>query len=61
MPTDTVAHVTAVSGFCILDGRNHGAYVSRFAQDAATLVRNGFWLDPDASEAVSRSANAAVR
>jgi hypothetical protein len=58
VPTDTVAHVTAVSGFCILDGfnipftatqlaplyRNHGAYVSRFAQDAATLVRNGFWL-----------------
>ena len=74
VPFDTAAHTTLFSGSCILDGynipfsdaqlgqlyRNHGAYVSRFAQDAATLVRNGFWLDPDASEAVSRAANAAV-
>jgi hypothetical protein len=74
VPFDTAAHTTLFSGSCILDGynipftdaqlgqlyRNHGAYVSRFARDAATLVRNGFWLDPDASEAVSRAANAAV-
>ena len=40
---------------------DHRAEIGAFAQDAATLVRNGFWLDPDASEAVSRAANAAVR
>jgi hypothetical protein len=64
-----VAHVIAVSGFCILDGfnipftatqlaplyRNHGAY-----QPLRPGCRNA-GPQRDASEAVSRAANAAVR
>jgi hypothetical protein len=61
-PTDTVAHVTTFSGFCILYGysvpfsddtlqslyRNHGAYVSRVTHASAGLVLERFWLLPDA-------------
>ena len=74
VPFDTVAHTTLLSGSCVLDGynipfnhaqlgqlyRNHGAYVSRFARDAATLVRTGFWLNPDANKAVDGAGNADV-
>jgi hypothetical protein len=74
VPTDTAAHTTLLSGFCVLDGynipfsdaqldplyRNHGAYVSSFAQETATLVRERFWLSPDATEAVERAASAHV-
>jgi hypothetical protein len=74
VPTDTAAHTTLLSGFCVLDGynipfsdaqldqlyRNHGAYVSRFARETATLVRERFWLSPDATEAVERAARAYV-
>jgi hypothetical protein len=74
VPTDTAAHTTLLSGFCVLDGynipldhaqpgqlyRNHGAYVSRFARDAAALVRACFWLDQDAVKAVDRAAGANV-
>ena len=74
MPFDTAAHTTTSSGFCTLDGynipfsdaqlgklyRNHGAYVSRFARETATLVRDRLWLSPDANEAVERAAGAHV-
>jgi hypothetical protein len=74
VPTDTAAHTTLLSGFCVLDGynipfsdaqldqlyRNHGAYVSRFAQETATLVGERFWLSPDAIVAVERAAQANV-
>jgi len=74
VPTDTAAHTTLLSGFCVLDGynipfsdaqlnqlyRNHGAYVSRFARDTATLVRKRFWLIPDAIKAVDRAQDADV-
>jgi hypothetical protein len=74
VPIDTAAHTTLLSGFCILDGynipfsdtqlgqlyRNQGAYVSRFAQEAGTLVGERFWLAPDAAVAVDRAATADV-
>jgi hypothetical protein len=74
VPTDTAAQTTLLSGFCILDGYNipfsdaqldqlypsHGAYVSRFAEDAATLVRKRLWLIPDAIEAIGRAEEANV-
>jgi Alpha/beta hydrolase domain len=74
VPFDTVAHTTLLSGSCVLDGynipfnhaqlgqlyRNHGAYVSRFARDTATLVRDGFWLIPDANKAVDGAGDADV-
>jgi hypothetical protein len=73
-PTDTVAHTTAFSGFCILYGYNtpfshttlkslytsHGQYVSRVAQEADQLVREGFWLGPDAEEVIKQAARAEV-
>jgi hypothetical protein len=74
VPTDTVAHTTPLSGFCILDGynvpfddatlaalyRNHGDYVSRFALGSIGLVRDGFWLVPDAITAIERAIRAQV-
>jgi hypothetical protein len=73
-PTDTVAHTTAFSGFCVLYGYNtpfsqttlkslyksHGQYVSRVAQEANQLVREGFWLKPDAQEVIKQAARADV-
>jgi alpha/beta hydrolase family protein len=74
VPTDTVAHTTPFSGFCILDGynipfdaarlatlyRNHGDYVSRFAAESVRVVRAGFWSVADAIEAIERAAHAQV-
>jgi hypothetical protein len=74
VPTDTAAQVTLLSGFCILDGYNfpfgdaqldqlysgHQDYVLRFAHDAERLVRQRFWLEPDAVTAVERAQDAAV-
>lgn len=74
VPTDTVAHTTAFSGFCILYGynipfgdaqldalyRNHGQYVDRVEDEAERLVRERFWLAPDAEDAVDRAAHAHV-
>ena len=74
VPFDTVAHTTAQSGFCVLYGynlpfdaatlqslyRNHGQYVSRFATESIGLVRDGFWLLPDAIRAIERAARSHV-
>ena len=74
VPSDTVAHVTAFSGFCVLYGynlpfdaaklqtlyRNHGDYVSQFARGAIQAVRDGFWTVPDAIRAIERAARSNV-
>ena len=74
VPTDTVAHTTALSGFCILDGynlpfdatqlaslyANHGDYVQRVVTQSAALVRDGFWLLPDALHVIEKAARARV-
>jgi hypothetical protein len=74
VPTDTVSVATPLSGFCILDGynvpfdaatlsslyRNRGDYVSRFALGSIGLVRDGFWLVPDAITAIERAIRANV-
>jgi hypothetical protein len=73
-PTDTVAHTTAFSGFCILYGyntpfsqttleslyQNHGQYVALVAQESNRLVGEGFWLKPDAQEVIKQAAQADV-
>lgn len=73
-PFDTVAHTTAFSGFCVLYGynipfdenglrslyRNHGAYVNHFVQQANNLVYQGFWLQPEATDAIQRAVHANV-
>lgn len=73
-PTDTVAHTTAFSGFCVLYGyntpfshstltslyRSHGQYVSQVARESNSLVREGFWLRPDAQEVIKQAARADV-
>ena len=74
VPIDTVAHTTQFSGFCILYGynipfdearlrslyRNHGGYVSRFVRQSIGLVEEGFWLQPDAADAIQRAVHAQV-
>jgi hypothetical protein len=74
VPADTVAHPTATSGFCILDGynipfsaaqlhalyRSHADYVARVTLDSARAVRDGFWLLPDAITAIERAIHANV-
>jgi Alpha/beta hydrolase domain len=71
---DAVTHVTTFSGFCILYGysvplsedtlqslyRSHRDYVSQVAGESGRLVREGFWLHPDAVEVVNRAAQSAV-
>jgi Alpha/beta hydrolase domain len=73
-PTDTVSHQTAFSGFCILFGyntpfnhatlhslyRSHGEYVATVAKETRRLVRQGFWLRPDAEEVVEQAARSEV-
>jgi uncharacterized repeat protein (TIGR02543 family) len=70
VPTDTVAHLTTFSGFCILYGysipfgedtlqslyRNHGQYASQVARESSRLVQDGFWLRPDAVDVVRQAA-----
>src|SRR5262249_31544351 len=74
VPTDTVAHMTTFSGFCILYGysvpfgedtlqslyRNHGDYVSQVAGASKRLVRDGFWLGPDARDVRQQAVHSAV-
>ena len=74
VPADTVAHVTAFSGFCVLYGynlpfdsaklktlyRNHGDYVSQFARGAIQAVIDRFWTVPDAINAIERAARSQV-
>src|SRR5258708_4234723 len=73
-PTDTVAHKTVFSGFCILYGyktpfshatlkslyRNHGQYVARVVEESNLLVREGFWLRPDAQKVIKQATRADV-
>ena len=74
VPADGVGHPTAFSGFCVLYGynvpfdaarlqslyRNHGDYVHQFAQHSIAAVRDGFWLLPDAIQAIERAARSRV-
>ena len=74
VPADGVGHPTAFSGFCVLYGynvpfdaarlqslyRNHGDYVHQFAQQSIAAVRDGFWLLPDAIQAIERAARSRV-
>ena len=74
VPTDTVAHVTTFSGFCILYGysipfggdtlqslyRSHGDYVSQVAGESSRLVRERFWLRPDAVGVVRQAVQSDV-
>jgi Alpha/beta hydrolase domain len=74
VPIDTVAHTSAFSGFCILYGynipfddakldalyKNHGQYVHRVEDEAERLVRERFWLAPDAHDVVERAAHAHI-
>ncbi len=73
-PTDTVAHVSLFSGFCILYGynvpfsrstldslyRNHGDYISQVVRETNDLVKEGFWLQPDAQTVKTNAAQADV-
>ena len=73
-PTDTVAHPTAFSGFCVLYGYNtpfspatlatlypnHGQYVAKVARESLQLVHEGFWLRPDAIDVIRAAAHADV-
>jgi Alpha/beta hydrolase domain len=73
-PIDTVAHPTTFSGFCILYGyntpfsestlgslyRSHGQYLARVVRESNRLVREGFWLRPDAREVIKQAAHADV-
>jgi hypothetical protein len=74
VPTDTVAHMTTFSGFCILYGysvpfdedtlqslyRSHGDYVSQVAGASNRLVRDGFWLHRDARDVLHQAVHSAV-
>jgi hypothetical protein len=40
--------------------RNHGQYVALVAQESNRLVREGFWLRPDAQEVIKQAAQADV-
>jgi hypothetical protein len=73
-PADTVAHSTVFSGFCVLFGyntpfsqatlhslyRSHGQYVARVARESNRLVREGFWMRPDAEQVIEQAAHADV-
>lgn len=74
VPTDTAGHTTRFSGFCVLYGynvpfdqdrlqslyRNHGDYVNQFVRESEQLVRQRFWLQPDANDAIQRAVDADV-
>jgi Alpha/beta hydrolase domain len=73
-PTDTVAHTTLFSGFCVLYGYNipfsqstlrslypnHGDYVAAVARESNLLVHEGFWLRPDAQQVITQAARSDV-
>lgn len=72
VPTDTAR--PGGSGFCVLDGYNvpfghailatlydsHGDYVERVERETNRLVREGFWLRPDARAVMEQAAHADV-
>lgn len=74
VPTDSVGTPTPTSVFCILNGynvpfdkatlaslyRNHAVYVTRVAIESARLVREGFWLVPDAIRTIEKAIRADV-
>ncbi len=74
VPTDTVAHVTTFSGFCVLYGynepfsdatldslyRDHDEYVFQVGFDSLRLVLQGFWLAPDAVGVVQQAAQSDI-
>jgi hypothetical protein len=74
VPIDTVAHVTAFSGFCILYGfsvpfsettlqslyGSHGDYVSQVNRASNSLVQEGFWLQPDARAVRQQAVHSSV-
>ncbi len=74
VPTDTAAHTTALSGFCVLYGykvpfdeatlqslyQDRTDYAFEFAAEALKVVRKRFWLAPDAEAAVQGAAQAQV-
>jgi Alpha/beta hydrolase domain len=74
VPTDSVAHVTPLSFICLVEGftvpfpapqlrtlyRDRADYVGRFALDAIRRVRDGFWLVPDAIQAIERAIRSDV-
>lgn len=73
-PTDTVTHPTAFSGFCILYGyntpfsqatlrslyKNHGQYVALVRRESNRLVREGFWLRPDAQQVIKQATSSDI-
>src|SRR5262249_13161291 len=74
VPFDTVAHTTAFSGFCILYGfsipfsestlqslyDSHDDYVSQVTRASNSLVKEGFWLRPDARAVHQQAVHSAV-
>jgi hypothetical protein len=73
-PTDTVAHTTVFSGFCILYRYNtpfsdstldslyssNSDYFGKVLLDSDALVAQGFWLAPDAQIVLQKARNADV-
>jgi hypothetical protein len=40
--------------------RNHGQYVAGVAEESNRLVREGFWLRPDAQEVIKQAEQADI-
>jgi hypothetical protein len=73
-PTDTVAQTTLFSGFCVLFGyetpfdhatlrsiySSHDEYVRKVTNESEQLVREGFWLQPDAKQVIRAARHADV-
>lgn len=73
-PTDTVAHTTLFSGFCVLFGyetpfdhatlrtiySSHDEYVRQVTIESERLVREGFWLQPDPNQVIKEARHADV-
>jgi hypothetical protein len=50
-----ISHATLKSLY-----RNHGQYVAGVAEESNRLVREGFWLRPDAQEVIKQAEQADV-
>jgi Alpha/beta hydrolase domain len=73
-PTDTTSKDTALAGLCILMGyatplaparlralyATHADYVAAVTRESAELVRERFWLRPDAAQVVAQAADSDV-
>jgi Alpha/beta hydrolase domain len=73
-PSDTASHYTDLAGLCILMGYgtplsdatlrslygSHADYVMQVKRDSDELVRDGFWLGPDAAKVVAQAANSDI-